>query len=285
MANQSDQRMSEAVRAQWEAAADGWDAQSPALRAWLSAPTATMFEAAGIALGHHVLDVGAGAGDQTLMLAERVGPHGRVLATDLSPKLIERLRSHALRARLDNVEARPADAQLPFAERDIFDAAVCRLGLMLMPEPSRCLASVYAALKPGGRFSAMVFAGPEDNPCVAISMATATRHADLPARDPYAPGGLLSLGRPGHLDQLFLAAGFHDVSTFWLDAPFRLPSVDHYITFLRTAAAPVRAMLSRLAPDAEEAAWQDLRGQLSVFSTPIDWVGPNALIVAVGRKP
>ena len=106
-------------------------------------------------------------------------------------------------------------------------------------------------------------------------MATAMQHAGLPARDPYAPGGLLSLGRPGHLDRLFQAAGFRDVSTFRIEAPFRLPSVDDYIAFLRTAAAPVRAMLSRLEPSAQEAAWADLRGRLSVFGAPTGWVGPE----------
>lgn len=277
------QQPSDAVRTQWEDAADGWDAHSPALRAWLSAPTNTMFELAGIAAGHHVLDVAAGAGDQTLMLAERLGPEGRILATDLSPTLIERLSIHARRVE-PVIGARVADAQLPLPETNTFDAAICRLGLMLMPEPSRCLASVYASLKPGARFAALVFAAPEDNPCIAILMATALQHAGLPPRDPYTPGGLLSLGRPGHLDQLFEAAGYRDISTFRIEAPFRLPSVDDYIAFLRTAAAPVRVILSRLTPEAQDAAWHDLRTRLSAFTTPSGWSGPNTLLCTVGRK-
>lgn len=281
----TNQQVTEMARTQWEAAAEGWDAHSPALRDWLFEPTQTMFEVAGIALGHHVLDIAAGAGDQTLMLAERVGEHGRVLATDLSPKLVERLRWNAERAGLSTVDTRVADAQVPLAEVNAFDAAVCRLGLMLMPEPSRCLSAVYAAVKPGGRFSALVFAGPEDNPCIRILMATAMRHANLPARDPYAPGGLLSLGRPGHLDRIIQEAGFRDVVTFRIDAPFRMPSVTDYIAFLQSAAAPVMAMLSRLAPQAQEAAWQDLREQLSIFDTPAGWVGANTLFLGMGRKP
>ena len=130
----------------------------------------------------------------------------------------------------------------------------------------------------------MVFAGPEDNPCIRILMATATRHAGLAPRDPFAPGGLLSLGRPGHLDQCFVAAGFREVSTFRIEAPFRVPSVDDYVTFLRTAAAPVMAMLSRLAPAAREAAWEDMREQLAVFSQAEGWVGPNTLLITTGRK-
>src|SRR5690606_9196335 len=88
--------MAEAAREQWEAAAEGWDAQSPALGAWLSKPTQTMLETAGIEPGNVVLDVAAGAGDQTIALANRVGAHGRIVATDLSPTLVERLRRNAL---------------------------------------------------------------------------------------------------------------------------------------------------------------------------------------------
>jgi SAM-dependent methyltransferase len=284
MTNQAVNPTVQVALAQWEAAADGWDAQSPALHAWLRGPTRTMFDAAGIGPGNCVLDVAAGAGDQTIALAERIGSQGRIVATDLSPALVERLRRNTLNAGFHTVEARSADAQTPLPEADVFDAAICRLGLMLMPEPARCLSATYAALKPGGRFSAMVFAGPQENPCLRVLMATASRHAGLPPRDPFAPGSLLSLGRPGHLDQLFLAAGFGEVSTFRLEAPFRVPSVDHYIAFLRTAAAPVMAMLSRLAPSAQEAAWADMREQLAVFAEPDGWAGPNTLLVTVGRK-
>jgi len=276
--------MVEAARAQWDAAAEGWDAQSPALHAWLSGPTRTMLEMAGIEPGDCVLDLAAGAGEQTLALAARLGPRGRIVATDLSPALVERLRRGVLHAGFPAIEARVADAQMPLPEVNVFDAAICRLGLMLMPEPAQCLSATRSALKPGGRFSAMVFAGPQENPCIRILMATALRHAGLGPRDPFAPGGLLSLGGPAHLDHLFLAAGFGEVSTLRLDAPFRLPSVDGYIAFLRAAAAPVMAMLSRLAPAAQEAAWQDMREQLAVFQGPEGWSGPNTLLVTTGRK-
>lgn len=274
----------ETALAQWNAAADGWDAQSPALQAWLSEPTRIMFDMAGVAPGHHVLDVAAGAGDQTLALAKRIGPHGHILATDLSPQLVRRLQHNASTSGLSTIETRIADAQMPLPEVEIFDAAICRLGLMLMPEPARCLSAVWAALKPSGRFVAMVFAGPEANPCIRTLMVTASRHADVTMRDPFAPGGLLSLGRPGHLDQLFLAAGFRDVLTFQVEAPFRLPSVDDYVRFLRAAAAPVMALLSPLTAAAQEAAWADLRQQLMEFDTPQGWSGPNSLLLTTGRK-
>src|SRR5690606_36375903 len=99
------------ARAQWAAAADGWDAQAAALRNWLSRPTQTMLEMAAIEPGHCVLDVAAGAGGQTIALAQRIGPQGRIVATDLSGSLVERLRRNTSGAGFPVVEARAVDAQ------------------------------------------------------------------------------------------------------------------------------------------------------------------------------
>jgi SAM-dependent methyltransferase len=274
----------EATRIQWDMAAEGWDTQTPALNGWLTGPTKTMFELVDVREGSRVLDVAAGAGDQTLALAASVGATGRILATDLSPALVERLGQNIARARLGNVEARVADAQELLPEREQFDAAVCRLGLMLMERPDRAVAAVHSALKPGARFAAMVFAGPGANPCLRTVFATALRHAALPPRDPFAPGSLFSLGRPGELEALFRSGGFQDLASFSIAAPFRLASVDDYLAFLRAAAAPVRAVLLRLSQPAQDAAWMEIREQLSAYQTDEDWIGPNTLLVTVGRK-
>ena len=62
---------------------------SAQIRTWLRNPTDAMLAMAGIGPGDKVLDVAAGAGDQTLDIAERVGSAGAVLATDLSPVILE----------------------------------------------------------------------------------------------------------------------------------------------------------------------------------------------------
>ncbi|MGE0232779.1 MAG: class I SAM-dependent methyltransferase [Flavobacteriaceae bacterium] len=276
--------VTDAVKSQWNAAAEGWDAHASALEPWLASSTATMISMAGIRAGSHVLDVAAGGGQQAVAIAAHVGREGRIICTDLSPALVGRLQANAQRLGLTMIEARVADAQEEVGETDAFDSAVCRLGLMLMPQPERCLRSVRDALRKGGRFSALVFAGPEDNPCIRILMKTALEHAGQPPRDPFTPGGLLSLGRPGHLEALFRAEGFGEVSTFRIDAPFRLPSVDAYVDFIRDAAAPVRAILQPLDPARREDAWRDIRNQLAGFDRGGEWAGPNTLLLATGRK-
>ena len=134
-------------------------------------------------------------------------------------------------------EALPVDAAS-------FDAVVCRLGLMFFPDPLQGLRSMHRALRPGGGICTMVFSRPDRNPCLGILMSTALKHAGLPARDPFQPGGLLSLGKPGLADELFRAAGFQNIATTALDAPFRLPTARHYLDFIRSSASPITGLIA-----------------------------------------
>jgi hypothetical protein len=276
--------MKRTVRQQWDAAAAGWNEQGPQIRDWLCRATDAMLEMAGIRPGHHVLDVAAGAGDQTLDIAARVGPTGRVLATDISPGILAHASQNAAQAGLKNVETLVADAENLGLQEAQFDAAICRLGLMLLPDPASGLREIARVLKPGGGFCAMVFAGPETNPCVSILMSTALRHAGLPARDPWAPGSLLSLGRAGMMDDLLRGAGFQDVATTQITAPFRLPTTQAYLAFVRNSAAPVHQVLSGLDENARNAAWIDMENQLHFFEGKDGWVGPNELLLTAGRR-
>ncbi|MEO8123347.1 MAG: class I SAM-dependent methyltransferase [Burkholderiales bacterium] len=273
------------MRSHWDAAAPGWDAHSPAIRAWLRTATDAMIAMAGVVEGSRVLDVAAGAGDQTLDLAERVGPSGSVVATDLSPVIVALAQERARRAGFDHVECRVADGEDLRVVPASFDAVVCRLGLMLFPAPLQALREMHHALRPGGRLCTIVFSRPERNPCVTILMATALRHAGLPARDPEAPGSLFSLGRPGRIDGLFHEAGFQDVATTAVDAVFHRPSVDDYIDFVRSSASPILQILAGLSEPAAAAAWNDIRAQLRVFDTSNGWEGPNELLLTAARRP
>jgi SAM-dependent methyltransferase len=273
-----------ATREQWDRCAHGWNAHAPEIRAWLGAATEAMLEMAGVGPRSRVLDVAAGAGDQTLDIAERVGPHGYVLATDLSPAILALAKDNAVRAGYTNVDTRVADGEALGVEAGSFDAAVCRLGLMFLPDPLQGLREMRRALRPGGGVCTMVFSGPQRNPCITVLMSTAMKHAGLAARDPYQPGGLLSLGKPGLIDALFKAAEFRDVATTTIDAPFRLPSARHYLDFVRSSASPIQQILGRLDSAAADAAWDEIEERLGQFTTTEGWVGPNELLLTAARR-
>ena len=272
------------ARDDWDKAASGWDKHAPAIRQWLVQSTTAMLNMAEVAAGQTVLDLAAGAGDQTLDLAARVGPQGRIVASDISANILTLAGENARRAGFANIETHLADAEHLGLADDQFDAAVCRLGLMLLPNPLAGLRQVHRSLRPGARFCSMVFAGPEQNPCLRILMSTALRHAGLPPRDPFQPGGLLSLGRPAATDALFREAGFSAVATTSMDAPFRLPTTRHYLDFVQDAAGPILHILAGLSAKAKASAWADMTGQLDAFQTPTGWIGPNTLLLTVGRK-
>lgn len=273
-----------AARAQWDRSARGWNDHTPEIRAWLREATRAIFAMAGVQPGHRVLDVAAGAGDQTLDLAAAVGPAGEVLATDFSEPILALAQANARQRGFANVSTLVADAEALTLEPASFDAAVCRLGLMLLPRPLQALRRMHDALKPGAGVCAMVFSEPQANPCVGLLMATALAHAGLPSRDPFQPGSLFSLGRAGVLDGLMREAGFTDVASTRLQAPFELPSAAHYLAFVRDSVSPIQQILSRLGEPAREAAWADMEAKLRRFDTPSGWCGPNEVVLAAGRR-
>lgn len=274
----------------WDAAAEGWNHHGALIHNWLLDATRTMLDEAHIGPGARVLDVAAGAGDQTLDIARRVGSSGWVLATDVSPAILSLAQKNAEAAGFIQISTRVADAQSLGLTGADFDAALCRLGLMFCRSPLTALHEIRDALRPLGRFSALVFGPPEHNPCLTITLATARKHAGLAngsASGPtsaFEPGMLMSLGQPDLLKALLLTAGFTHVAVRAVSAPFHAPSAAHYVDFLRSSASPIIEILAPLSSVARQAAWNDITRQLEVFGTASGWAGPNELLQVVGRK-
>jgi ubiquinone/menaquinone biosynthesis C-methylase UbiE len=268
----------------WNSAAAGWHANSSIIRKWLHLSTDAMMNMADISAGMRVIDVAAGTGDQSLDIAAKVGPGGFVLATDLSPKILAYAEAKATDAGFNHVRTLVADAEdLPLKDND-FDAAVCRLGLMLFPHPDRALAEMHRVLKSGCRMSVLVFSVIEANPCLSIMMSTIFKHTGLAPADPYKPGALPSLGKSGLLAEMMGTVGFRNIVTTRVGAPFSLPSAQHYINFVRSSGAPIVQMMAHLDESARVEAWADIEEKLTAFNTVDGWVGPNELLLATGSK-
>ena len=111
--------------------------------------TRRFFLRSGIAKGMKVLDVGSGAGDVALTLAEFVGPEGSVVGVDVNPEILDTARQRAAAADFNNVEFIGGDVRTLELPSD-FDAVVGRLVLLYMADPTDALKKLVTHLRPGG---------------------------------------------------------------------------------------------------------------------------------------
>lgn len=271
------------TREQWDSAAGAWHRWGPTLSDWLGEATRVMLDMAAIAPGHRVLDVAAGAGEQSLLTAKRVGPTGKVLATDLSPRILEFAQTAAQDAGLANVETRVMDGEnLDLPEED-FDAVISRVGLIYFPDQHRALTGMRRVLKPGGRVAAITYSTPDNNKFFSIPVSIIRRRAQLPPPLPGQPGPF-SLGAPGVIDAAFQRAGFRDVEVRKVPSPLRLASAKECVRFERESFGALHQMLSALPEAQRPAVWQEIERELAQFEGSGGFVGPCEMLVAVGRR-
>ena len=104
---------------------------------------------AGVGPGMTVLDLGSGAGDVALLLADLVGPQGRVVGIDTNAQILDVARARVRAAGWSNVTLVEGDLHaLPRDEE--FDAVVGRWVLMYVPDPAAVLRAVAGRLRKGG---------------------------------------------------------------------------------------------------------------------------------------
>ena len=105
-----------------------------------------------LAPGDAVLDIGCGAGVDSLVAAHLVGPAGRVVGLDVTPAMIDKARAHQAQLGLGQVTFQAADAEaLPFPDND-FDAVISNGVFNLTLNKAKALEEAHRVLKPGGRF-------------------------------------------------------------------------------------------------------------------------------------
>ena len=269
---------------QWQAAAEAWHRWGPTLAEWLGPSTETMLDMARVRTGTRVLDVAAGAGEQTLVAARRVGPDGHVLATDISSNILEFAAAEALRAGLTNVQTRVMDGEdLDELDADSFDAVISRVGLIYFPDQQKALTGMLRVLKPGGSIGAIVYSTADKNQFFSIPISIIRRRANLPPPLPGQPGPF-SLGGPGVLEDALQTAGFRDVESRVVSAPVRMTSAAECVRFERESFGALHQMMSSLSEAEREETWQEIERELKQFETADGFEGPCEMVVGAGVK-
>jgi ubiquinone/menaquinone biosynthesis C-methylase UbiE len=277
-------KFKQTTRAQWETAAEAWNRWGSFIGRWLEPATDRMLDLAQIGPGSHVVDVAAGAGEQTLSAARRVGAGGRVLATDISPGILRYAQRAAQEARLNNVETLELDGEqhdtLPAAS---FDAAISRVGLIYFPDQQRALRSLNQCLKPGGRISVVTYSTPQKNEFFSIPVGIIRRRAQLPAPFPGQPGPF-SLGADGVLAQVLESAGFRQITIEAIDCPVILPSAAECVRFERESFGALHQMMSGLTEDERAETWDEIETELRRFEHNDGFRGPCQMLVGAATK-
>lgn len=268
------------TRQQWEEYAGGWNAWAPLLETWLGEATHRMLDLAGVDSGSRVLDVAAGAGGQSIAAGQRVGSDGSVLATDLSPTILEHAVDAATAAGLDNVTSRELDGeQLHDLPGESFDAAISRVGLIYFPDRHQALTGIHHALRDGGRFATVTYSTAATNGFFSLPVSIIRDRAQLPAPAPGQPGPF-SLADPEVVERELVQAGFHDVVVDVIDAPVRLPSAAECVRFERESFGALHQMLGSMTAADQESVWADIESELGQFEVDEGFVGPCELVVA-----
>ena len=272
-----------AQREQWNKDGAAWRRWNPTLDRWYGEVTRQMLDLARIQPGQRILDVAAGAGEPAVSAAERVGPSGYVLATDISEGIVELALQVARERGLQQVDTRAMDGEkldLPDAS---FDAVLCRLGLMYMPHPVAALREWRRALRAGGRVAVIVYSTPDRNSWGAIPASIVRQRAQLPPPVPGQPGPF-SLGGPGVLEGVFRQAGFSDPEVRTVPVPHGMTSAAEYVRLAREAFGAFNAMMAHLSPQNRESVWNEVERAMRSFESPGGFEVPGECLVGAATK-
>jgi SAM-dependent methyltransferase len=180
----------ETARANWNGpSADAWTADADRRDAVLAPVRDALLDAAALAEGERVLDVGCGCGATSLAAAGFVGPKGRVLGLDIGEPMlaVARQRAKEQGKHLAHVEFVAGDAQTHELEPE-HDVAMSRFGTMFFDDPVAAFANIATGLKPRGRLVMATWAPLPENEWVTVAAEAVRPFGAVALPGPEEPG-------------------------------------------------------------------------------------------------
>lgn len=195
--------------AYWNAdAGEVWAVFQQPLDAQLEPHGLKAIEALAPRAGERIVDVGCGAGQTSLALAQAIGS---IVGCDISQPLLAMARRRAADAGLDNVSFIEADVQTHIFSPSIFDAVFSRFGVMFFADPPLAFVNVRRGLRPGGRLAFVCWRAPAENMFMTLPYEAARAH--LPPAPEFAPAapGPFAFAEPDQVRQILVTAGFRNI--------------------------------------------------------------------------
>ena len=213
-----------------------------------------LVELAAVETGQRVLDIATGIGEPALTACRKIGDSGYLLATDISPEMLAIGRERARYEGLNNIDFKEGDAATLVLPSSTFDAALCRWGLMFLPNLSDALENIQRSLVSGGKFAAAVWAEPANVPQLNIVMSIVRQYLELPLH-PSETLGPFSLADFNKLNNFLLEAKFNNIKSENIQVTFEFDSAEDYVSFTQDIAAPVNMMLANETAENRAEIW------------------------------
>ncbi len=206
--------------------------------------THAIIQAASIAPGDRVIDLGCGSGGTSIAAANQVGPTGRVLAIDVSEPMINRVKARNTALKLQNLSILKGDAAVFPFKTDEYDVLVSRFGCMFFDDPKNAFRNIGAALRHGCRLALAVWRPPRENPWAMEPISIAKQFIDMPPRPGPEEPSPFSFSDPDRVKIILSDAGWSNIDFAPLDIQLPLGRSDgEALTFL-TQMGPLAVPLA-----------------------------------------
>ncbi|MFF2115354.1 class I SAM-dependent methyltransferase [Rhodococcus koreensis] len=233
-------------------------------------------DAAGVAPGQRVLDVGCGTGIVARTAADLVVPDGTIVGVDLN----EAMLTVARRVVRPDIEFRQGNADaLPLPDQS-FDTVLCQMSLMFFPDRPQALLEMARVVTPGGRVAVAVPGALDAQPAFAPFVDMAARHAGPEAMS--LLGTYFVCGNLEELTGLVESAGLQVTTIRTHSGTYRAPSVDAFVT-TEVESTP---LLERISDDVYRRIRADAHDVLAPFTTPDGSIAaPFECNIVTARRP
>ena len=259
----------------WDKAVGDYEA---GWRAQLEPAQSLMLDMAALQPGERVLDVACGTGLVSFRIINAVGEKGAVVGTDISGKMVEAARRLAAERSVQNARFERFDAEELKLNEEPFDAAVCGLGLMYVPNPVKALEEMRRLLKPGGRAAAAVWGARAKCGWAEIFPVTDARVASE-----VCPM-FFHLGTQDMLARCFTEASFTDIRYERLEVEL-IYACDDDALVAAFRGGPVALAYSRFDNATKQAVHTEYLRSIGAYRVGEEYRIPGEFVVATGVNP